>query len=139
MNRRRFIDWCIGCGLCAGGVGMAAPAAMFLWPARKGGPGATDLPVGRAEEWPVGGGRVVQLHARPVLVIRREADEFRAFSAICTHLGCLVKWNEQIARIECPCHAAAFDDAGRVISGPPPAPLPPIDVSVKDGEVWLRG
>jgi cytochrome b6-f complex iron-sulfur subunit len=69
------------------------------------------------------------------VAVIRTADGFRAFSAVCTHLGCIVHWNQAERVFECPCHAAAFDAAGQVVSGPPPSPLPEYKVSVVQGEV----
>lgn len=139
VDRRAFLDYFIAGGVTAWSVGLAAPIAVYLWPARSGGAGATRASAGKAADWPEGAGRMVQLHGRPVIVLRKPGGEFSAFSAICTHLGCVVKWNEASRLIECPCHAATFDNAGRVVSGPPPKPLPPVDVSVVDGEVWVQG
>lgn len=58
----------------------------------------------------------------PTIVIKR-AGKLSVFSAVCTHLGCLVKWlpNEEV--FLCPCHAGRFDANGVNISGPPPSPL----------------
>jgi len=47
----------------------------------------------------------------------------RAMSAPCTHLGCQVHWEADAKRFKCPCHGGAYDREGRVVAGPPPAPL----------------
>jgi cytochrome b6-f complex iron-sulfur subunit len=83
-------------------------------------------------------GRKVALGAKPVLVIHTDQG-FRAMSAICTHLGCIVAWNDAKHEFDCPCHAARFDAAGKVIAGPPPGPLPSYPVSVVQGEVVVSG
>ena len=60
-----------------------------------------------------------------------------AFERACPHLGCPVLWSEAEQRIECPCHAAAFNVIdGSVISGPPPRGLTPIPVVARDGRVY---
>ena len=48
-----------------------------------------------------------------------------AVSARCTHLGCLVAFNEAETAWECPCHGSRFDIAGKVLQGPARRPLPP--------------
>ncbi len=58
----------------------------------------------------------------PAILIRR-AGKITAFSAVCTHLGCLVKWMPNEGTFFCPCHAGKFDANGVNISGPPPTPL----------------
>jgi nitrite reductase/ring-hydroxylating ferredoxin subunit len=66
----------------------------------------------------------------------------RALSAVCTHLGCLVRWQERERELECPCHGAAFDSAGRMKYGPasyrePLPPLPAIETRVDGGQVYV--
>lgn len=67
---------------------------------------------------------------RVVFLTASESGEVRALSATCTHLGCRVAWNGAADRFECPCHKGAYDRDGRVVSGPPPAPLPAVAVRV---------
>ena len=72
------------------------------------------------------------IYVRPV---RRAgaSDEFLALSAVCTHLGCNVRWRQQESRFACPCHAGFYDADGNVISGPPPRPLRRLETRVRDG------
>lgn len=58
----------------------------------------------------------------PTILIKREGKLY-AFSAVCTHLGCIVKWVPERNEFFCPCHAGRFDANGTAISGPPPSPL----------------
>lgn len=67
---------------------------------------------------------------RVVFLTATESGSVRALSAACTHLGCRVGWNAAADRFECPCHKGAYDRDGNVVSGPPPAPLPPVAVRV---------
>jgi Rieske Fe-S protein len=48
---------------------------------------------------------------------------YLALSAVCTHLGCNVRWSKTAAHFACPCHQGVYDSKGAVISGPPPRPL----------------
>ncbi|MBI4553175.1 MAG: ubiquinol-cytochrome c reductase iron-sulfur subunit [Candidatus Latescibacteria bacterium] len=52
----------------------------------------------------------------PLLLIRTGAEEYRAVSTICTHLGCQVRKTRLALR--CPCHGSVYDFEGRVINGP---------------------
>lgn len=62
--------------------------------------------------------------------------QWRAFSAICTHAGCVVNFTG--SSIYCPCHAGYFSPAnGGVQSGPPPAPLPEYGVVVQGGSLYV--
>jgi cytochrome b6-f complex iron-sulfur subunit len=76
----------------------------------------------------------VSVRGKPVAVIRTDKG-YRAFSAVCTHLGCIVHWDAADRELKCPCHAAAFDAAGQVVSGPPPRGLPEYGVMVAQGQV----
>jgi Rieske Fe-S protein len=102
---------------------------------------ATSNPYGKApvagralakvDDIPDGGGLVTG-----DVVITRSGTDVHAFSAICTHQGCTVN---KIAggTIDCPCHGSKFDAAtGQVVAGPAPSPLAPVQVIVKNGEVF---
>jgi glycine/D-amino acid oxidase-like deaminating enzyme/nitrite reductase/ring-hydroxylating ferredoxin subunit len=65
-----------------------------------------------------GQGGIVRRGAGKVAAYRAEDGTLHAVSAICTHLGCQVKWNEAERSWDCPCHGSRFDFTGRVIQGP---------------------
>jgi Rieske Fe-S protein len=82
---------------------------------------------------PANGGVILN---NPAVVITRTGSAIHAFSAICTHQGCHVN-RVTDGRIFCPCHGSVFAAAtGRVISGPAPRPLPPVHISVRNGQVY---
>ena len=121
LTRRGFLDWLIGLGTAITGVAMAVPGVAYLWPAAKGGgPGKVEVPA--AADLAPDQSVTMQVGSKVVIVVRSRSG-YKAFSASCTHLGCLVKWDPGNKEFFCPCHAAVFDDQGRVVSGPPPAPL----------------
>jgi Rieske Fe-S protein len=76
---------------------------------------------------PPGGGKVLTLDGQRVAVHRRENGETVKVSAVCTHMGCLVRWNNAERTWDCPCHGSRFTPEGLVIGGPAEAPLDPID------------
>jgi Rieske Fe-S protein len=83
---------------------------------------------------PVGGGVLVK--GGRVVVTQPSSGTFHAFSATCTHAGCLV--NDVSGRtIRCPCHGSQFalTDAS-VVVGPAPSPLVKVAFSVRDGFVY---
>jgi Rieske Fe-S protein len=76
----------------------------------------------------------------PCLLIRTRAGELVAYDQRCTHLSCAVvpKLDEGI--LHCPCHEGVFDLAtGRNLAGPPPRPLPVIELEVEGDEVYAVG
>ena len=60
-----------------------------------------------------------------------------AFSPVCTHLGCLVSWNNNVRQFLCPCHGGKYDISGNVISGPPPKPLTRLPLEMRAGKVYV--
>ena len=66
-----------------------------------------------------------------IYLVRAE-EGFFALSAVCTHLGCLTAWNQELGIIACPCHGSKFTRTGEKIEGPAPKPLPWLKTSVSD-------
>ena len=101
----------------------------------KSGSGPKGTLLGAASDVPVGGGMVYT--AAKVVVTQPSKGEYKAFSAVCTHVGCLCN---QVAggTINCPCHGSKFKITdGSVVAGPAPAPLPAKTVTVTGGQVYL--
>ena len=71
-------------------------------------------------------------------VVQTGAGQYAAFSAICTHAGCTVAFVKKTSQFQCPCHGGRYDaKTGKVLSGPPPAPLPSIAVKNVGGQIQL--
>ena len=135
-SRRDFLGWFLKGGLLITLSGMIIPALNYLWPVTHQGPVGGMADVGSADEIPVWGGKKVILSGSALLIIRMP-NEYRAYSAICTHLGCIVDWDSSKQKIICPCHAGTFDTNGSVVSGPPPRSLPSYPVKVVNGRLMV--
>jgi cytochrome b6-f complex iron-sulfur subunit len=121
----------------AGGV--LTPIISYLWPPKQASAvGGGRVQIAATEDLPVGTGEVYSVNNKPVLVVHT-ADGYRALSAICTHLGCILFWNEQREVIACPCHEAYFSTNGAVISGPPTSALEEYRLVVEGGEIYVEG
>lgn len=72
---------------------------------------------------PRGSGCVLQIDGRKVAVYRHPSGATIERSAICTHMGCTVDWNEAEHTWDCPCHGSRFEPDGKVIAGPAETPL----------------
>jgi glycine/D-amino acid oxidase-like deaminating enzyme/nitrite reductase/ring-hydroxylating ferredoxin subunit len=93
-----------------------------------------------AGETPRGSGRVLWRGRRPIAVYRDEAGELHEHSATCTHLGCIVHWNDVERTWDCPCHGSSFGPTGEVIHGPAASGLEPEQVeAVAPARVHRRG
>jgi cytochrome b6-f complex iron-sulfur subunit len=117
------------------GAALTVPGLLYLWPAARGG-ASEDVEVTNASNLVPGQSATIQLRGKVVIVVR-ELTGFRAVSAVCTHLGCLVKWDGSRKEFLCPCHAAVFDQEGAVVSGPAPAALPTYRVKEIGGKVYV--
>ncbi|WP_181768751.1 FAD-dependent oxidoreductase [Streptomyces albidus (ex Kaewkla and Franco 2022)] len=84
--------------------------------------------VDSVDEIAPGTGAIVRIRGRRCAVHRTAEGEVRALSPRCTHLGCLVRFNDAEGAWECPCHGSRFDTEGRVIQGPATRPLEPREV-----------
>jgi len=138
VSRRRFLGWLLGLSVVSSFLMIVTPVLGFLVPPKtKGGGGGDKVLAGKTADIPPGEGKVVAMGSRPVIVVNGTGGP-TAFSAICTHLGCIVTWNSVAKQITCPCHDGVFNPAtGAVISGPPPAPLPPVRVTVEGDQIFL--
>jgi cytochrome b6-f complex iron-sulfur subunit len=85
-------------------------------------------------ELPVGGVKSIDYRGVPTVVIR-SPESIRAYSLVCTHLGCIVEWRDSSKEFYCACHAGRFDQSGEVISGPPPISLEQFPVKVERDQV----
>ena len=70
--------------------------------------------------------------------MRFSETEQTVFSNICTHLSCRVKWSDGDRLYLCPCHDAAFDENGQVVSGPPPRELWEYPNKIEDGVLYFH-
>jgi glycine/D-amino acid oxidase-like deaminating enzyme/nitrite reductase/ring-hydroxylating ferredoxin subunit len=73
-----------------------------------------------------GTGEVIEHGGENVAAYRDESGAIALRSAICTHMGCLVDWNEAERTWDCPCHGSRFDPRGGVLAGPAESPLPEV-------------
>lgn len=69
--------------------------------------------------------------------LANSSEGFLALYGVCTHLGCLPKWEEPNTRFACPCHGSQFQVDGTWITGPAPRPLDifPTVITFSDGSV----
>lgn len=109
----------------------SAPSDGSSGSGRAGGQGIaaeSDVRPGSAVEFKDGG--------EPAVLVRLDSGDFVAYSAVCTHQGCTVKYRD--GELACPCHGSVFDPAngGAVVSGPANRPLPEIPVELRGGEVY---
>lgn len=91
--------------------------------------------IGRPDEF--SNGSATYLPELSLWVFRQEQGGMYAVSAICTHLGCVAKRQED-GRFQCPCHGSVFAPNGEVLVGPAPSALNWLEMSLApDGQIVI--
>lgn len=129
-RRRTFLGILLaGIGAVLTGAGLY-PVYRFLAPGQ--GQDTLDQVSVARELVPLGGAHFINFRGRPAVILQIRPGQFTAFSAVCTHLGCVVQWQTAEQRFLCPCHAGLFSAEGAVLGGPPPRPLEKLAVTLQD-------
>jgi Rieske Fe-S protein len=114
---------------CGGSSDTPATTSQSSAPAAAGGA------LGKTSDVPVGGGTVFK--EQKVVVVQPKAGEFKAFTAICTHQGCVVG-SVADGMIDCPCHGSKFKiEDGSVSAGPAKEPLAEKQIKVDGDQITL--
>ena len=138
ITRRDFLKLLQGAGALIGVSALATPVVAYFYP-----PKLIEMPtepvlVCPESELPVGEAKIVEFGRYPAIIVNTEGG-LKAYSAVCTHFACLVKWNPETKRLECPCHDGYFNATdGSVISGPPPKPLLALAAEAVDGKIYVK-
>jgi cytochrome b6-f complex iron-sulfur subunit len=92
-----------------------------------------------ADELEPGTALMFKFGARPAMLIHHKDGSWLALEAVCTHLGCTVKFEPENGRIFCACHGGVYDmKTGENVAGPPPKPLTRYEVVVGEGAVTVK-
>jgi Rieske Fe-S protein len=139
-SRRSFLDWVLGGGFAGLSAAVLYPVVRYLVPPR-GEPGARSVVIDPADPEQVDPEtRVFVFGNQPGILVRGPGGDWRAFSAVCTHLSCTVRYKADVNQIWCPCHNGYFDLNGINLPGsPPPRPLDEFKVNEReDGKLVVR-
>lgn len=137
-TRRSFLGKMMIGTLLAGGAAVVSVISAYLFPPSEGASGLSSQRVktGRAIDLPPGKGKLTLVDGEPVWVVN-VASGFAGMSALCTHKGCIIKWEEKRQLFSCPCHEGLFDERGNVIAGLPRHPLTRFRVGLVRGELYV--
>jgi cytochrome b6-f complex iron-sulfur subunit len=138
-GRRNVLNWFLSTSLGGFVLSVVYPVSQYLIPPEmpESATAGVTLPFPPSEMKP-NSGRLFKFGNRPGLLVRTESGEFRAFSAICTHLNCTVQYRDDIGHIWCACHNGHYDLNGRNIAGPPPRPLDALVVNVQGNQITVK-
>jgi len=133
--RRRFVEVLLGSGLIASVVSFIYPVLRYLVPPAVSNLGEDEIVACKVGELKPNSSKIFRFGTRPGLLLLTADGQYRALSAVCTHLGCTVQYRNDTHQIWCACHNGLYDLNGRNISGPPPRPLEDFVVHVRGAEV----
>lgn len=124
-TRRSFLDILLGVSCVASLASVVYPVLRYLKPLpRAGAVGPTRLTRDEVAKLEKQNFVIVPVSGKRVMVLQNAAQQLVAVDAKCTHEGCTVQYLAGESVIWCACHNGRFDLDGRVLSGPPPRPLP---------------
>lgn len=110
--------------------------AKFLVPPLRKVNNISSMIAAKINEMPRNSAKILKFGTKPVIVVHTETGEYKAFGATCTHLGCIIEYRgERGGYFHCNCHGGEYDLTGKNISGPPPRPLSPYVLSIRDDNV----
>ncbi len=133
--RRSFLKWLISVTGVAWVASAIYPVIRYLSPLpTRAGAGPVEVPKDKLAA--VQGKQayaVLRAAGTRILVLRDPSGKLHALSAVCTHEGCTVQYRPGEEIIWCACHNGKYTIDGKVISGPPPRPLPRFQI-VRDAQ-----
>jgi len=135
QQRRNIIFWIFGGGFIGSLISFLYPVIRFLNPPAVSEASVNEVADGKVQDLTPNTGKIIKFGTQPVLLIRLAQSEWRAFSAVCTHLGCIVQYDGARRIIWCACHNGQYDLNGKVIAGPPPAPLTEYVVHLRGDQI----
>ncbi|MFQ5560366.1 MAG: ubiquinol-cytochrome c reductase iron-sulfur subunit, partial [Nitrospinota bacterium] len=137
LVRRRLVKSLFGLFALFGSAFLYSVFRYLLPPGEEKASSKTEILSLPLDDIETGGYLMARYKGKPVIVVRTEHASVVALSATCSHLGCIVKWNQEANQLNCPCHAAKFDLDGKVLSGPAPKPLPVYPAKISDGKILV--
>lgn len=146
-SRRSFLAGLLAAGGAAVGVLLAVPLVRFaLYPVLARTTERSWSDIGKVDEFqslsaPIQKLVTIQqrdgwrktIKQQPVYVTKDPQGTLIVLSAVCTHLGCSVRWVDAQNKFACPCHGGMFSSDGKLLGGPPPRGLDQLETKIEDG------
>ncbi len=135
VSRRRLLDVFLS-GSVVGLLGAVFyPVARYLTPPKVHEAVGGTVVAAKVSEVEPNAAKIFRFGSKPGILVRLPSGEWRAFSAVCTHLQCTVQYRADLELIWCACHNGRFDLSGKNVAGPPPRPLQQFEVSEQGEDV----
>lgn len=137
LTRREFIRFLLGGGFFAFLGSAFYPILHYLLPPTGTEESVSNVVAAKVGELAPNSGKIFRFGDKPALLIFTDKGTYKAFSAVCTHLNCTVEYHPTSKGIVCACHNGRYDLNGKVVSGPPPKPLPEFKVTQRGGDILV--
>lgn len=135
QSGRRWVNLLLGSGVVASIATFLYPALRYIIPPAVGESTNRSVVAAKINDLKNNTGKIFKFGSKPALLVRTTAGEFKAYTAVCTHLNCTVQYREDLHQIWCACHNGFYDLEGRNVSGPPPRPLENFEVHVQGEDI----
>ena len=93
--------------------------------------------VAAVADLPENDARIIRIDKKAIAVVKMPGGQVKAFSAVCTHLGCIVQYQSDRKLFHCNCHGSEFDLTGKNVAGPAPVPLHPYRVEIRNTDIFV--
>lgn len=133
--RRSFLDFLLGTSALATLGAIVYPILKFMTPPQIVESAENSVVAAKLSEVPPNSGKIFKFGNKPGILVHTAAGEFKAFSAVCTHLECIVQYRDDTKQIWCACHNGQYNLSGKNIGGPPPRPLEEYKVNTRGDDV----
>jgi cytochrome b6-f complex iron-sulfur subunit len=133
--RRRLVELLLGGGVLGSIIAFVYPVLRYLIPPPVVDLGVDEVIASKVGDLKPNGSKIFRFGSRPALLLMTADGEYRALSAVCTHLSCTVQYRNDLHQVWCPCHNGLYDVYGRNISGPPPRPLEAFQVHLRGDDI----
>jgi len=138
-GRRKFLNWFLGTSAGAFIVSVTYPLSRYLIPPEIEESTASTVTLSiKPNDVKTNSGQIFRFGSQPAILVKDTNGELKAFSAVCTHLACIVQYRSDISQIWCACHNGHFDLNGRNVEGPPPKPLEQFVVNVRADQIVVN-
>ncbi|HEV8590378.1 MAG TPA: Rieske (2Fe-2S) protein [Pyrinomonadaceae bacterium] len=133
--RRSFLDFLLGTSALATLGAIVYPIFRFMSPPQIVESAENSVVAAKLSEVPPNSGKIFKFGNKPGILVHTAAGEFKAFSAVCTHLECIVQYRDDTKQIWCACHNGQYNLSGKNVGGPPPRPLEEYKVNTRGDDV----
>ena len=137
-SRRSFLNYLLGTSAFATLVAIFYPIIRFMVPPHIVEAMQNSVVAAKLSEVPPNSGKIFKFGSKPGLLIRTASGELKAFSAVCTHLDCIVQYRPDTKQIWCACHNGQYNLNGENIGGPPPRPLEEYPVNKRGDDIVVN-